>query len=274
MKQYDEIKKSIKEADAILIGASNGFSISEGLHLFAENQAFLNLFSDFKHKFGIKNILHGCSFEYPTEVEKWTFWSRLIWHYDRHYTGSPNTVNLKKLIEDKPYLIITSNGEGHFYLSGFDEKKIVELEGNWLTMQCAHACHQTLYPTLEMIERMAQSEKDGYVSKASIPQCPKCGGTMQIHVPVNRYFIQDNIAQEKFKTFVEKYHGKKIVVLEMGIGYRNQMIKAPFMELVSKEQNATYITINKGEIYIPNAIQNKSFGIDGDLTDILSQLVS
>lgn len=33
MSEYKEIADKLKEADAILIGASNGFSISEGLHI-------------------------------------------------------------------------------------------------------------------------------------------------------------------------------------------------------------------------------------------------
>ena len=41
---YQKIGRILKEADAILIGASNGLSITEGLHLFAENDAFYQLF--------------------------------------------------------------------------------------------------------------------------------------------------------------------------------------------------------------------------------------
>ena len=46
MNEYREIAQKIKEADAILIGASNGFSITEGLHLFADNEVFETLFGD------------------------------------------------------------------------------------------------------------------------------------------------------------------------------------------------------------------------------------
>lgn len=60
----------------------------------------------------------------------------------------------------------------------------------------------------------------------------------------------------------------------MGIGYRNQMIKAPFMELVQQEPNAVYITINKGEVYIPSPIREKSYGLDGNIAEILSLLAS
>lgn len=48
MEQYIEIAKKIQEADAILIGASNGLSITEGLHLFANNAAFEEVLGDFR----------------------------------------------------------------------------------------------------------------------------------------------------------------------------------------------------------------------------------
>ena len=44
MIDWNPIAEKIREADAILIGASNGLSITEGLHLFADNAAFDELF--------------------------------------------------------------------------------------------------------------------------------------------------------------------------------------------------------------------------------------
>lgn len=62
------------------------------------------------------------------------------------------------------------------------------------------------------------------------------------------------------------------MVLELGIGWRNQLIKGPFMRLVEQEPYAVYITVNKGEIYIPERIAEKSYGLDGDMTEILGKL--
>ncbi|MCD8023198.1 MAG: hypothetical protein LUF30_09600 [Lachnospiraceae bacterium] len=45
--------EKLKNADAILVGASNGLSITEGLHLFADNAAFEELFGDLKQKYGL-----------------------------------------------------------------------------------------------------------------------------------------------------------------------------------------------------------------------------
>ena len=83
-----ETAEKIREADALLIGASNGLSITEGLHLFACNQAFEDLFGDLKRKYGLTCILHGMGAKWPSEEEKWGFWSRLVRHYCKEY-GKP-----------------------------------------------------------------------------------------------------------------------------------------------------------------------------------------
>lgn len=59
MIDWNPIAKKFREADAILIGASNGLSITEGLHLFADNATFERLFGDFKQKYGLRCILQG-----------------------------------------------------------------------------------------------------------------------------------------------------------------------------------------------------------------------
>lgn len=272
MHELQQIAAKIENADAILIGASNGLSITEGLHLFADNQAFEELFGDFKRKYGIRSILHGMSVRWPSEEEKWAFWSRLIHHYCGEYKVSRVMRDLKAIIGNKDYFIVTSNGEGHFEMSGFDPNRIYEVEGNWLTMQCSHACHSTLYPSLAMAEKMAAAEKGGKVPSDMIPHCPKCGGSMQIHLELDRNFIRESAGQKHLQSFLNRYHGQKLVVLELGIGPRNQLIKAPLMRLVDMEPNAVYITINLGELYITDNIKEKSFGLDGYLGEILSSL--
>ena len=73
MEEYREIAEKIGKADAVLIGASNGFSISEGLHIFADNEAFEEVFGDFKRAYGIRSILMGLFAKWPSEEIKWAF---------------------------------------------------------------------------------------------------------------------------------------------------------------------------------------------------------
>ena len=44
------------------------------------------------------------------------------------------------------------------------------------------------------------------------------------------------------------------------------------MHLTALEPDATYITVNLGEVYIADNIKNKSFGLDGSISEILSSL--
>lgn len=39
----DKAKSALRSADAILIGASNGLSISEGYNIFADNEMFVSV---------------------------------------------------------------------------------------------------------------------------------------------------------------------------------------------------------------------------------------
>ena len=105
-----------------------------------------------------------------------------------------------------------------------------------------------------------------------VPRCPKCGGPMDIHMGAGERMIPGTAARERFQNFLAAYHGKKLVALELGIGWRNQLIKAPLMRLVANESNAAYVTINLGEVYIADNIREKSFGLNSRLNELLPVL--
>lgn len=272
MPNLQEIAQRIEDADAILIGASNGLSIYEGLHLFAENQAFDEIFGDFKREFGIQSIIHGMLIPWSDVELKWGFWLRLIANYYLNYQPTQVMQDLKALIGNKDYFIVTSNGECHFELAGFSAEKIFEVEGNWVTLQCSNACHNTLYEGSVIFKKLCYYQDQMRVPVSEIPRCPKCGDFMVMQMGAAQKIILDVKARSRLQTFLERYHGKKLVVLELGIGWRNQLIKAPLMHLVNQEPLATYITLNKGEIYIEKFIKDKAFGLDGDLRETLAQI--
>ncbi len=272
MTDWKLIAKKLNDADAVLIGASNGLSITEGLNLFADDAAFENPFGDYKQKYGLTCILHGMGARWPSEEEKWAFWSRLIQRYCLQYQPSQVMENLKAIVGEKDYFIVTSNGECHFEACGFSPEKIYEVEGTWLAMQCTRPCHKTLYPILEPVREMAAAEQNGRIPAGLLPRCPRCGGPMAVHIAAGPGFIEDTGARLRYRMFLDRYHGKKLVVLELGIGWRNQLIKAPFMRLVAQEPHASYVTVNLGEVYIADDIKDKSFGLDGSLNDIMESL--
>lgn len=78
---------------------------------------------------------------------------------------------------------------------------------------------------------------------------------------IDRNFLKGESWQtsyQAYQDFIGKSHDKKLVLLELGVGAANQLIKAPFMNITRLEKNSTYITLNKGrEVYIPDAISTK-----------------
>ena len=70
-----------------------------------------------------------------------------------------------------------------------------------------------------------------------------------------------------------QYHGKRLAILELGIGSRNRLIKLPLMQLAARESQAVYITLNLAqELYVPDEIADKSIGLPGDIAVTLRKL--
>lgn len=274
---YQEIKKQIENADAILIGASNGLSISEGYNIFAEDNWFRENFSDFRSRYGIHSILEGSFYHFPSEETKWAFSSRLISR--KCYQEEPSRMmkDLHDLVSGRDCFVVTSNTEDHFVPAGFSREQVFEMEGRMTQSRCASGCCEDVYENREDVLRMAEAEKDGLVPSELIPRCPRCGSPLTVNFADSQAFFQTSHFQKKmqeYQNFVRKYHGKSLVILEFGVGWRNRLIKEPLMQLTASEPNAFYITFNKGEIYIPDEIAGRSIGVDGDIAEALHNILT
>lgn len=215
----------IGSADALIVSASNGLSITEGLNLFAHDAEFEAVLGDLAARYGFRSILEGMFYRWPTVAERDAFWDRLLERYVHHYEPSQAMRDLRALCGDTPTFVVTSNGEGHFQLSGFDPAAIFEVEGSWRTVET-------------------------------------CG----------QAFVPDPAQQASFQAFVQAHASERLVVLELGVGWRNQLIKAPLMDLVARLPRAGYVTINKGEVYVPEGIADRSVGIDAGIAETLAAM--
>lgn len=215
-------KKLIRDADALLIGASNGLSIAEGYNIFADNDMFRRDFGEFRNRFGIRSVLDGLFFRYPTPGDRHAFLSKLVKDWVADYTPSEVMLNLKSIVGGKDYFIVTTNGDTHLEESGFSADKVFELEGTFVQL---------------------------FEGK-----------------PIADKFDQLN-------SFISTYCAKKLIVIELGIGSRNRMIKEPLMQLVAQHPTMSYITMNlPHEIYIPSLIADRSVALAGDIAETLKQL--
>ena len=271
MSTYAQIAAHIRSADAILIGASNGLSISEGLHIFADNAWFQEHFGDFRAKYGLRCLLDGLFCRFATPEEHWAFHGRLVRLKCIDEEPSRMMRELYALVKDKPHYVVTSNGEDHFAPAGFDPQNVFAIEGMFTRSRCANGCGAPSWDNRDAVRRMGDAVFTGSVPTDLLPRCPHCGAPAAIGTDMQAVFQSEEwkAQQQDYQNFVRRAHGKKLLILEFGIGWRNQLIKAPLMNLAAAEPHATYITFNKGELFIPQEIAGKSIGVDGDIAEAI-----
>ena len=218
----EKARKALVGADAILIGASNGLSISEGYNIFADNEMFRRQFGDMALRYGFHSVLQGVFFRFPTREAHDEFHSRLVKYWVKDYCPSQVMKDLRKVVGEKPYFIITTNCDMHLEKAGFAEDRIWELEGTFVS----GVTHE-----LDMSKRPA------------------------------------------FDRFLGDYGGKRLVVVELGIGSQNRIIKPVLYQVAHREPMATFITLNlPDEIVVPQEIGPKTVPLPGDIAKTLEEL--
>lgn len=279
MKSYSEsiegLKNAIQNADAVLIGAGSGLSTAAGFTYTGER--FYSLFLDFIKKYHFTDMYSGGFYPYETLEEYWAWWSRYI-HCNRYTDIPKNTYkSLLKLVENKNYFVITTNVDHCFQKSGFDKDKLYYMQGDYGLLQCSKPCHQKTYDNEEIIKRMVESEQNMRIPSELIPRCPICNAPMVPNLRADDTFVQDEgwyIAEQRYNNFIENYKDRKIVFLELGVGYNTPVwIKYPFWEMTAENQDAVYACINYDNVAIPDRIVNQSVCIKSDINRVLSDLM-
>lgn len=268
------IKKAtdaLKSADAVIIGASNGLSIAEGFNIFATNEWFMENFGDLASRYGLRNVLEAMFFRFPTIEEQWDFWARLA---SLKLYGEPVSKvmhDLREIVGDKPSFVLTTNVEGHFIPAGFLEEAVFEMEGSIGEMVCSAGCADEPVSNEAAIETIM---RDGATS-ATIPTCPNCGAPMMLNTGSDQSFFNRPSWQSKakdFQSFIAEHQGQKIVILELGVGDRNPLVKGTLSQVAETEPDVTYVVANMTMPRLPRAIAEHSIFLQGDIARTLEDL--
>ncbi|GAA0180690.1 hypothetical protein SH2C18_33370 [Clostridium sediminicola] len=272
--RYERIKNLIKDADAIIVGAGAGLSTAAGLEYGGER--FESNFKEFINKYGMTDMYSAAFYPFKTQEEKWSYWSNHILMNRYEFKENGTYKNLKDLIKDKDYFVLTTNGDHLFYKAGFDSNRIFATQGDYGLLQCAKACHDKLYDNEHIVYEMIEKQKDLKIPSELIPKCPVCGGDMEVNLRKDNYFIQDenwDIEYKNYENFLSKHKEDKVLFIELGVGMNTPVIiKYPFWRMTNSWPNATYICINKGAAYVPNEIKDKSICIDEDIKVVMEEM--
>ena len=268
------LKRRLRDADAILIGAGAGLSTAAGFTYAGER--FERFFPDFIKKYHFRDMYTGGFYPYPSQEEFWAYWSRYI--LINRYENPPKPVyrQLLDLVKDKDYFVLTTNVDHCFQKAGVDKARLFYTQGDYGLFQCSLPCHRRTYDNEETILRMVREQRNMRVPTGLLPVCPKCGAPMTMNLRSDDTFVEDlgwNEAASRYVNWVQARLDKKLLLLELGVGMNTPaIIKYPFWKLTAQHPDFTYVCVNSGEAECPPQIEDRAIVVKADVADLIDAL--
>lgn len=265
-------KQALEEAEYVLLGGGAGLSAAAGLDY--SGRRFTENFKPFIKKYGMTDMYTSSFYPFKKQEEKWAYWAK---HISVNFYDMPATdlyLDLLRLVQNKHYFVITTNVERQFYKAGFLPDKIFAVQGDYGYRQCAKGCHNVLYDNEELVKGMITETVDCAIPTALVPVCPVCGGSMDVNVRKDAYFVQDeawDVANERYGIFLEGAEKAKVAFLELGVGYNTPgIIRYPFEQMTHGNEQAVLIRFN--QLHPEGALENRSRTIA--FTEEMSEVIA
>lgn len=266
----------IHDADTVLIGAGAGMSTAAGLTY--GGKRFQDNFREFIDKYGVQDMYSAGFYPFPTEEERWGYWSKHSYLNRIKPEGLPLYKHVLELVKDKDYFVLTTNVDHQFQKAGFAEEKIFATQGDYGLIQCMRGCHNKTYDAISMFTQMNQAREECKVPSYMVPKCPVCGGKMAMNLRCDQYFVEDDAwhkADEQFGEFLTKHVDEKMVLLELGVGFNTPtIIRFPFENLLRKNKNISLIRLNLDEAVIPESLETQAVGINADMGKTIEDIAA
>ena len=273
--EIERLKSELKTAETVVIGAGAGLSTAAGFTYSGER--FQKYFSDFEGKYCFHDMYSGGFFPFETPEEMWAFWSRFIWC--NRYTDVDNGTYkmLFEIVKNKDYFVITTNVDHQFQKAGFDKSRLFYTQGDYGLFQCSEPCHKATYDNGEIVKDMIEFQDNMKIPSELIPKCPRCGKPMTMNLRSDDKFVEDegwHAAAGRYGEFLRKINGRKVLFLELGVGYNTPVIiKYPFWKMTAENPKAVYACVNFGEAFAPDEIAARSICINADIQGVLMEII-
>ncbi len=277
LSQSDLLARLIEEAEAIVVGIGAGMSASTGFTYVGKR--FTDAFPDFIEKYQLLDMLQASLFTFEDEPEYWAFQSRFVlMNYFDQPTGQAY-VDLKKILTNKPYHVITTNADNAFYAAEFNMDKVFRIQGEYGLLQCSNHCHQQTYQDEELMRQMVKEQENMRVPENLVPYCPKCNAPLEVNKRTEEKGMVEDASfheqKKRYEAFLAQVEGKKTLFLEIGVGHTTpQFIKHPFHKMTKENEKALFVTMNERNYFIPHAIRPQSIQINDDIEDTFHTIIT
>lgn len=271
----ENIKKLIDEAEYVLIGGGAGLSASAGIEY--SGKRFEDNFKEFIEKYHFTDMYTSGFYDFKTQEEKWAYWAKHMYINDIGMKATNLYKEILELVKNKKYFVITTNVDDQFYKAGFDKDRIFATQGSYAYIQCSCACHDKIYNATDMVKEMVENIKDCKIPSELVPKCPVCGENMEVNLRKDAYFVQNDNwyrQDEKYGKFLDNTKDKKVLLLELGVGFNTPgIIRLPFEQMVYNNDKWNLVRINKDNTSTFLDKEDKIIKIKDDISAVFSQKI-
>lgn len=277
--QVRDAARMICNADYVLIGAGAGMSTAAGAQyggkFFEEN------FGEFQKKYGkgpyMQDMYYAGFYPFPDEESYWGYWSKQALLAGINLDATPLHRLLLESLSDKKLFVLSTNADAQFEKAGLPGEKIFCTQGDYFHIQCGRECHNKTYDAVELFYQMDWARRDCKIPTDMVPKCPVCGGPMDMNLRKDHFFVQDNAwyeAEERFSDYLSEAIDKKLVLLELGVGFNSPaIIRFPFERLVGEHDNISLIRLNLEQAVVPQSFGSRAVGICADMAESIKDIV-
>lgn len=271
-----DVFDKIQTADAIVVGVGAGLSTAAGLTY--SGARFQQYFADFGEEYGITDIYSGAFYPFQTLEEQWGWWCRHI-YYNRYLPEAYETyLELFALLKDKNYFILTTNADHQVLKAGFEKQRVFYVQGDYGLFQCSVPCKQETISNEIPIKAMLEQEKGRFIPTELLPYCKHCGEIMTPNLRKDNTFVEDkgwHEARQRYETFLREHQKKKVLFLELGVGYNTpSIIKYPFWQMTHQWEDGFFVSMNQEQPQKPKELKGKSMFFEDDLAALIHDLSS
>jgi NAD-dependent SIR2 family protein deacetylase len=253
MQMYDAIieraARAISTADALLIGAGAGMGVDSGLPDFRGDQGFWNAYPPFRGRSFAEIANPRVFMEDPKQA--WGFYGHRanLYRSTIPHGGFDIIRRWAKEIMGE-YFVCTSNVDGHFQRSGFDEDRTVEVHGSIHYLQCLKGlgCSRD---TWSMEGVTIEVDEESFRATSALPSCINCETIARPNILMfgDIGWVPMRVAaqEDRYEKWYSKVKSSNVVAIEFGAG-----TAIPTIRYECQRRSKTLIRVNPRDFHAPN----------------------
>lgn len=248
-----EAAELIRSATSLLITAGAGMGVDSGLPDFRGDEGFWKAYPPFA-ALGLRFVdLANPTWFMRDAALAWGFYGHRLNLY-RDTTPHAGFEILRRLAATKREgaFVLTSNVDGQFQRSGFDETAIVEVHGSIHFAECARGCG------LGIVEADFDVEVDAsFRATSPLPRCSRCSAVLRPNILMFGDSGWDSSRTDAQSVRFERWLGTtatnegRLVIVECGAGTSIPTVRR-LGESLARKRHAGLVRINLREPEVPN----------------------